>query len=147
MKESISEPRTLFSATEFVPTKSENNHDFDESSRRFTLDREFINIESHQLVWLGMNESFSPSIQDLRRIVDYTKLFSTADKCLEYIERTKNTATFIVCSREFGSILTSKLHNYEYISKIYVYDFVNTITDSEKIWLSSSSRVSHTKIP
>jgi len=137
----------LYPAMEFVPTKSEDNHDFKESSRRFVLDREFINIESHQLVWLGMNKSFSPSIQDLRRIVDYTKLFSIADKCLEYIERTKNTATFIVCSREFGSILTSKLHNHEYISKIYVYDFVNTITDSEKIWLSSSSRVSHTRIP
>jgi hypothetical protein len=137
----------LYPAMEFVPTKFEDNHDFKESSRRFVLDREFINIESHQLVWLGMNESFSPSIQDLRRIVDYTKLFSTADKCLEYIERTKNTATFIVCSREFGSVLTSKLHNHEYISKIYVYDFVNTITDSEKIWLSSSSRVSYTRIP
>ncbi|UJR29648.1 hypothetical protein I4U23_017196 [Adineta vaga] len=105
-----------------MKTKFENNQDIQRSSRPFLLDREFINIESHQLVWLCINTSIIPSIKDLRRIIDYTKLFSTVDKCLEYIDQTKNTTTFM----------------------IYVFDFVNDITDSKLIWTSSNSRVKET---
>ncbi|CAF1224363.1 unnamed protein product [Adineta ricciae] len=113
-------------------------------SRPLILNREIINIESHQLVLLSNNISNIPSIEDLRRNIDYTKLFSTVEKCLQYINQTKNTVTFMICSRQFLPDLTSKFQNYKSISKIYVFDFSNDSTNSEKILPSSDSRIKET---
>lgn len=67
---------------------SEDNNDSQWPFWRLILDRK-INLESYQLIWLDNSESVVPSIADLREIVDYTKLFTSADKCLDYIEQTK----------------------------------------------------------
>lgn len=143
MNETISESKSSFSTTETMQTIYEDDRDFQWPFRRVILDRK-INLESYQLIWLETCESLVPPIQDLREIVDYTKLFTTADKFLDYIEQTKDVITIVVCSQEFGAVIISKLENYEHIWKIYIYDFVNIIIkDSEKIWSSSNSTVSN----
>lgn len=89
------------------------------------FDRERENSESHQLIWLESNIHTSGkstiTIAELRKIVDYTKLFDDIEECIYFIERTTHIATFIVTSDDLGQLLISKIHDQSNIKSIYIF--------------------------
>ncbi|CAF1059361.1 unnamed protein product [Didymodactylos carnosus] len=91
------------------------------------FNRERVNLESHQLIWLDHNVSSnndintSTTFEGLGKIVAYTKLFHDIEGCLQYIERTKDTATFLVCSGKLGQALIPQIHNLKTIWLTYIY--------------------------
>ncbi|CAF0946668.1 unnamed protein product [Didymodactylos carnosus] len=91
-----------------------------------SFNRERVNLESHQLVWLNdnvnkSNDNDTTLKEDLRKIVDYTKLFDNVEQCLQYIEETKDSITFLVCSEQFGEILVPQIYHLQNIWSIYIY--------------------------
>lgn len=101
--------------------------------------RRQVNLESHQLVWFDpdFNRKNAASIENLRKIVDYTKLFENNKDCLEYIEQTQNTDTFLVCTKEFAQEFILQIHHFKHISKIYVL----CESENHQEWLSNYSKV------
>ncbi|CAF0889740.1 unnamed protein product [Didymodactylos carnosus] len=61
------------------------------SSKRLIFNRERVNLESHKLVWLDEDNQFT--LEFLRTIVDYTKVFDNIEECQQYIEQTNGTTT------------------------------------------------------
>jgi hypothetical protein len=106
---------------------------------RFIFDREKINLESHQLVWLGQ-----PIVSNntLRNIIYYTKVFVDVKDCRQHIEQTKEFRTFLVCFLEHIDYIISYVHNLENVSKIYIYD--EQKADLDKLsTLATYSKVSY----
>jgi hypothetical protein len=102
---------------------SQSNIDENRTSIR-VLNREQLNLETHQLVWLDP-EFLKNGItsERLRQIIDYTKIFDNIDDCLGYIEKTKNrNQTFLICTKVLSEELLTRLHSIDYnIYKTYVY--------------------------
>ncbi len=88
----------------------------------FSARRRQINLESYQLVWLDpdFNRKNDTSIESLRNIVDYTKVFDNSDDCLEYIKQTQDSTTFVVCTKQLAQEFISQIHPLKHIFKIYV---------------------------
>ncbi len=112
-----------------------------QSTRRhlLILDRQKINLESHQLVWLG--ELVVP-IENLRNIIDYIKVFIDIEDCRRHIEQTKESKTFLVCSLQYGHNILSQVHDLDNVVAIYFFYQKNTNME----WPSSSitySKVSY----
>ena len=85
------------------------------------FDRNSLNLDSHQLIWFGMRDT--TSIQNLRKIIDYTKVFNSIQECKKYIEVTNNsTTTFFVCSKLIAEEIISQIHHFESVKTIYVVD-------------------------
>lgn len=98
------------------------------TSKDIVFDRDRINLDSHQLVWLDANvynagdENSTTTIASLRQIIDYTKLFDTVESCQQYLENKQNTSqTFLVTSGQLGEILIPKIHHLDNIIIVYVY--------------------------
>ncbi len=107
--------------------------------RHVILDREKINLESNQLVWLGQS---IVSDDNLRNIIYYTKVFTDVKDCLQHIEQTKEFHTFLVCFLEHTDYIIPYVHNLENVTKIYVYDEQNS--DVGKVsTLAAYSKVSY----
>ncbi|CAF4059940.1 unnamed protein product [Rotaria sordida] len=86
------------------------------------FNRERVNLESHQLIWLDANwKKDKTTLENLRKIVDYTKIFDNMDECLVYINQTDTTVTFLICSGQMGETFTSKVHHFDSIYAIYIY--------------------------
>ncbi|CAF0878337.1 unnamed protein product [Didymodactylos carnosus] len=107
-------------------------------------DRERVNLESHQLIWLdkSINSNQSDStvtVERLRNVVDYTKLYYNPEECLQHIEQTKDTATFLIGSDELVRIFIPKIHDLENIQAIYIYCSQNEYCQQ---WISNYSKVS-----
>jgi hypothetical protein len=114
------------------------------SDHLLIIDRQQVNLESHQLLWLDANLMHNTNdskitIEGLRKIVDYTKLFDDIEECFEYIKGTQETTTFIVCSGHLGKILIPKIHNLQNIWSIYIY-CMNKEYHTQ--WASKYSKVS-----
>ncbi|CAF0839553.1 unnamed protein product [Didymodactylos carnosus] len=99
-----------------------------QTRRAHFFDRNRINLEAHQLIWCdaNINDPVNQSeslitIGKLRKIVDYTKLFDNVNECLQYMEQTKDTNTFRVCSEQFVEKLASGTHELKNIKTIYIY--------------------------
>lgn len=97
-----------------------------EYRRRF-FDRNSINLESHQLIFLDKNSTDSGqdkpivTLEELRKIVDYTKVINNVEEALQYMEQTQKTTTFLVCSDDLGQIIVPQIHLLENIRSIYIY--------------------------
>jgi hypothetical protein len=97
------------------------------SSIEITLNREKINLESHQLVWLDVKvhdheyQDTTVNLEGLRKIIDYTKLFDNIQDCKEYLERTDNGLTYLVISESLGQTFIPHVHDIESVFKIYLY--------------------------
>ena len=113
------------------PNTSDSNSTTDVASetqhcRRF-FDRNCINLESHQLILLDKNISDIKqdetvlTLEELRKIVDYTKFINHIEEAVQYIEQTKQTATFLICSSSLGQIIVPQIHALENIQSIYMY--------------------------
>ncbi|CAF1377734.1 unnamed protein product [Didymodactylos carnosus] len=121
------------------------------ATRPTVFNRERVNLESHQLVWLdpnvnNSNESESSiTIEDLRKIIDYTKLFDNVEECQQYIVQTKDTTTFLVISEQLGQILIPQIHHLKNIWIIYVYCHN---TEYHQPWASHYSKIKqvHTEL-
>ena len=93
------------------------------ANRSKMLDRNTVNLESHQLVWLASQQSHdSISIETLRNITDYTKLFIDVDACDQYTKISQETIIFMIVSNEFSQDLLPRIHDRSQILAIYVYD-------------------------
>lgn len=111
------------------------------------FNREQFNLEPHQLVWCSskINDKFisnkSITLQRLREIVDYTKLFQNDVKdCVKHLELTTDSVTFLVCSDGIAEKLLARVHDFKSVRIIYVY-CCNTDEDNYKSWSSSFTKV------
>ena len=90
------------------------------------LDRERINLEPHQLVWCDcnvnttLNQKSVVDLGDLRKIVDYTKLFDDVEECQRYLTKTMDSVTFLVCSAELETKQIEEIHLLTNVQSIYV---------------------------
>jgi hypothetical protein len=93
------------------------------------FNREQVNLESHQLIWLDVNtngrehtNSRAITIRDLRKIVDYTKLFDNIKNCEQYLNNTTSScSTFFVFSGKLEQIVMQKFDAFKDIHKMYIY--------------------------
>ena len=107
--------------------------------RTHFFDRSRVNLESHQLIWCDTNvnslvrqsESLV-TIDKLRQIVDYTKLYDNANECLQYVEQTKDLKTFLVCSEQSAEKLVPQMHEWRNIRSIYIYCLENNESHLEQ---------------
>jgi hypothetical protein len=90
-------------------------------NRRTIFDRERLNLDSYQLIWFGACSRIR--IENLRKIIDYTKVFDNAHECRKYIEDTNNsTTTFLVCSTLVAEKIILQVECFESVKAIYVWD-------------------------
>jgi hypothetical protein len=90
------------------------------------LDRNFVNLESHQLVWLAPQHRHNlVPIETLREIIDYTKLFEDTGACEEYIKSSNKTITFMMISDEISQEILSHIHNLTHVLGIYIHNISN----------------------
>lgn len=113
----------MISMNSLEMTCSQLNIDLKRRFRR-QLNREQINLESHQLVWL--DPAFIKTditLERLRQIIDYTNVFDDIEDCLQYIEQIKNgNKIFLVCTKELNNELKSSLRSDKHnIYKTYIY--------------------------
>ncbi|CAF4818116.1 unnamed protein product [Rotaria socialis] len=86
------------------------------------FNRELANLESHQLIWQDVNvKKDKTTLENLRKIVDHTKVFDNMDEWLVYINQTDTTVTFKICSGQMGENFASKVHHLDTIYAIYIY--------------------------
>ncbi|CAF5160229.1 unnamed protein product, partial [Rotaria magnacalcarata] len=97
----------IITTTSTIPSVQDNYQNtstYNVMQQHQIFDREKINLESHQLVWLdptvdrNQESDTLASLENLRKIVDYTKLFNNVEQCQQFIEQTKTTTTFIITS-------------------------------------------------
>jgi hypothetical protein len=87
-----------------------------------TLNREKINLESHQLVWLDAKihdheyQDTTVNLEGLRRIIDYTKLFDNVQDCKEYLERTDNGLIYLATSGSLRLTFIPQVHDIDSIA-------------------------------
>lgn len=109
-----------------------------------TINGEKINLDSHQLVWLDAKvhdheyRDTAVSLEALRQIIDYTKLFDNVQDCKEYLKQTDNGLTYLVVSGSLGKTFIPQIHDLESIFKIYVYC---QIKKYHQQWASNHSKV------
>ncbi|CAF1506554.1 unnamed protein product [Adineta ricciae] len=102
-------------------------HTTDTPSCGKILNRERINLESYQLIWLDsnthsvINNDTAVTLTNLRKIVDYTKLYNEKEECIQYIKQTSNTTTFLVCSGSLGEQTIPIVHSMNNIWTIYIF--------------------------
>jgi len=95
--------------------------------RRQFFDREHTNLESHQLILLDKNVNNAGQdetlflLEELRKIVNYTKFINNVEEALQFIEQTKYTTTFLVCSGCLDQIIVSQIHVLKNIQSIHIY--------------------------
>jgi hypothetical protein len=95
--------------------------------RRQYFDREHVNLESHQLILLDKNVNNAGEdeilflLEELRKVVKYTKFINNVEEALQFIEQTKDTKTFLVYSGCLDQIIVSQIHVLKNIRSIYIY--------------------------
>ena len=90
------------------------------------FDRDVINLESYQLVWLdidanGTSEETEVLLAKLRNIIDYTQIFVNPEECLQYIKKTEDTTTFFVGSNIHDATILSKMSDLSNVCVIRFY--------------------------
>ncbi|CAF3324992.1 unnamed protein product [Rotaria socialis] len=104
-----------------VITSSTLNEDVQRMEKK--IDRNFVNLESHQLVWLASQHGHnSVSVETLRQIIDYTKLFEDADACEEYMKTSSEITTFLMISDGMNHEILSRIHNIKQVFRVYIHD-------------------------
>ncbi|CAF3453751.1 unnamed protein product [Rotaria socialis] len=104
------------------------------------FNRELANLESHQLIWQDVNvKKDKTTLENLRKIVDHTKVFDNMDEWLVYINQTDTTVTFKICSGQMGENFASKVHHLDTIYAIYIYC---QNQEYHQKWASKYSKVS-----
>ena len=87
------------------------------------FDREKVNLELYQLVWVDEKNSTSPdkiTLRRLRKIIDYLKVFSNVTDCQDYLNETVDTTTFLVISfEELNKELLPQIQDRKNIWSIY----------------------------
>ncbi|CAF0914997.1 unnamed protein product [Adineta ricciae] len=102
--------------TSVLPDRSETRN-----TPRF-FDRERINLESHQLMFLNTEpDQLLFTLNQLRQIVDHTRITDTIDETLQAIQQTTDTTTFLICFVHLGEILIPQIHTFENVRSIYIY--------------------------
>jgi hypothetical protein len=93
------------------------------------FDRNQINLESHQLIWLDINVHRTEStdltiltVKDLRQIVDYTKQFDNPEDCEEYlINKGSSYSTFFIGSGQIDQKIIEKFNKFPNLHKMYIF--------------------------
>ncbi|CAF1536898.1 unnamed protein product, partial [Adineta ricciae] len=128
---------TTPSTNEALPVSSSFCQKIDLQHRQFFFDREQINLESHQLVWLG--PLITLSVKTVRKVIDYTKVFDNVKECLTYIEKNKISTTIflVIASSELGKLLIPQITDFNNIWSIIIYE----VDTSHSEWISNYPKV------
>ncbi|CAF1025868.1 unnamed protein product [Didymodactylos carnosus] len=66
--------------------------------RRLIIDRDRVNIEIHQLIWLDANvkndNDSAATMASVRKIIDYTKVFDNVEECAARVSTIDNLQMF-----------------------------------------------------
>ncbi|CAF3866295.1 unnamed protein product [Rotaria magnacalcarata] len=118
-------------------------HYTSDTEHRQVFNRRQVNLESHQLVWLDpdFNRDSTISIKNLRNIIDYTRVFDNGEDCLKYIEKTQDTTTFLVCSKELAQRFIPEIHQLQHVLRIYV----ESTSENQQPWFSNYPKVIEVK--
>ena len=91
-----------------------------------TFDRNLVNLESHQLVWLASKDIHNQvPIEILRKKVDYTKLFEDSEACAEYMNNSKEILTFMIISEKISEDILSCINNVSQVLGVYIHNINN----------------------
>lgn len=114
---SISSTIDIQSNELLIPTNAA--HSTTTAANMIIVDHDHVNLESHQLVWL---DEKTVTIENLRQIVDYTKLFDNVEACQQYLQNSKDHKNiFLVTSGQSGEKLIPEVHGLQNVLVIYVY--------------------------
>jgi hypothetical protein len=114
----------------FDNLESERSLALPSSTRRTTDRQRRPNLESHQIVWLDVDEKLPIKIETLRNLVDYSTIFNDEDECRRFLDDTNDSATFLVlCSNSTAESLRTKMEQLKNIKAIYRYSSTNTISN------------------
>jgi len=99
--------------------KSDNN---DTSSRRL-LSRI---AENFAVVWLDSNidepdRNYQSSIDQLRRIVNAIKIFTTPNECVAFLTNIKDLKFFLILSSAFSEFVVPLIHDLSQVDSIYIF--------------------------
>ena len=65
-------------------------------------------------------------LDDLRRLINYIKIFDTIDTCRECVQQTLDTRTFLICSNDIIESLLATIDHLHHIRGIYIYSIDGT---------------------
>lgn len=115
------------------------------------FDREDINYESYQLLWVDIQlseledeDKVLTTLTKFRKLVNYTKAFDHWRICLKYIEKSENISTFLVCSAGYAKDIARELLFLAktMVWKVYIYCKSNEVFDMEKLNLTNENKAS-----
>ncbi|CAF0824845.1 unnamed protein product [Didymodactylos carnosus] len=115
---------------------------------RQLFDRARVNLESYQLLWLDANvhndDDHKITLESLRKIVDYAKLFDNVEECRQFLENAQDCAitTFLVVSDDLAEILLSKVHHLKNVSTVYIYGYNTKLSPQQ--WACNYSKIKGT---
>ena len=91
-----------------------------------TFDRQLINLESHQLVWLTSKHIQNQiTVETLRNLIDYTKLFDNNQLCAEYLKKSKEIFTSIIISDHSHENFFSSINDLDQVLGVYIHNINN----------------------
>lgn len=93
-------------------------------TQRPLFDRNRINLESYQLIYFtepGIELQNESNIQKLRKIVDYTKIFTDSETCQRHFQEPCDATTFMICANNREEKLISQIHDQKHLHSIYIY--------------------------
>ncbi len=131
-------------AEKHTQQQENDNEDSEKQRTGRVFNRERVNLEPHQLVWCDANIDImistesTVSLEDLRKIVDYTKLFDHVKECQQYLTQTTDSVTFLVCSGELGEKIIPEIHQLRNVELIYIY---SRDRDHHQQWASNLTKV------
>lgn len=109
------------------------------------FDRAQMNFETRQLLWCyGSETSYTDSevtriVDELRDIIDYTKVFDKVSNCTEYLNQTVDTTSYIICSSDIAQKLVTEINYLKQVESIYIY---GKNENSDQYWYLTYKKVS-----
>ncbi|CAF3300187.1 unnamed protein product [Rotaria sp. Silwood2] len=98
-----------------------NGKDQESIQQQLIFDRSCVNLESNQIVWLNSNNKNIESITtNFRLLVDYIKQLSNVADCYDYIQRTQDIGTILVCSGSSSESIIPQVHDLKHLWSIYI---------------------------
>lgn len=92
------------------------------------------NLESYSLFWLDGTAKSPENIEvrdELRAIVNYTKIFESTEEFIRDFEKITHGKIFLIVNYAQGFPLLSRIHNYQELYSIYIYTNGQLVDNSQ----------------
>lgn len=101
------------------------------------------NLDIYTIIWLDNQINKFPKTdcieKQLRRIINYVKIFKDEDDCEKYInEISRDEYIILIINEQIGQEFISQIHDLQQIYSIYVY---SSIENTDKTWINQYNKV------